>query len=144
MNEEVFKQAAPMYNDALSASGFNERIQYTEEQPQVKRRRTRNIIWLNPPFSRNIPTNVARGLLKLINRHFKKASLSKISHRNNVKVSYSCMPSVASRISRHKKQQLEKEETCQKKCNCRVKVQCPLDGFCQTSGIGYKATVSTE
>ena len=78
VNEEVFKRAAPIYNDALSARGFNEKIQYTEEQPQVKRRRTRNSIWFNPPFSRNIQTNVAGEFLKLNNRHFKTTSLSMI------------------------------------------------------------------
>ena len=54
-----------MYNDALSASGFNERIQYTEKQPQVKRRRKRKIIWFYPPFTRNVQTNVAAEFLKL-------------------------------------------------------------------------------
>ena len=66
-----------MYNDALSASGCNERIQYTEEQPPEKRRRTGKIIWFNPPlFRRNVQTHVAGEIFELINRHFKKTSPS--------------------------------------------------------------------
>ena len=63
------------------------------------------------------------------------------------KVKVSCMPSIAAKIRGHKKkQQLEQEETetFQKKCNCIMEAQCSLDGLCQTSGIVYEATVSTE
>ena len=31
---------------------------------------TSNIIWFNPPFSRNVSTNVAKKFLQLLDKHF--------------------------------------------------------------------------
>ena len=35
----------------------------------AKRNRSRNIIWLNPPYSKNVQTNVAKTFLNLITSH---------------------------------------------------------------------------
>ena len=71
--------------------------------------RKRNIIWFNPPYSKNVKTNVAQKFLRLIDKHFPKTSkLHKIFNRNTVKVSYSCMPNVKSTISSHNNRVLKK------------------------------------
>lgn len=144
-DEDAFNTAAPMYNNALSASGYLSNIEYNqvthEGKGKRKKNRKRKIIWFNPPFSRNVETNIAAGFLKLIDRHFKNTPLSKIFNRNNTKVSYSCMPNVAAIISSHNKRLLAQNDP-EKPCNCRRKPECPLDGRCQASGIVYEATVS--
>ena len=61
-----------------------------------KRKRTRKIIWYNPPFSKNVDTNIDKTFLKLIDKHFpKRSQLHKIFNRNTIKVSYSCVDNVA-------------------------------------------------
>ena len=51
-NEVIFKNATSPYEVALKISGYKCKLNY---KPQVamtkKRKRKRNIIWLNPPFS---------------------------------------------------------------------------------------------
>ena len=70
----------------------------------------------------------------------------KIFNRNNVKVSYSCMPDVKSSITSHNAKILNPSETALdvKKCNCRNKENCPLDGNCLTKEVVYKATITNS
>ena len=66
------------------------------------RRRCRNIIWFNPPFSQTVKTNVARVFLHLLDKHFPRSHiLRKLFNQNKVKVSYSCMGNVAQIIKKH-------------------------------------------
>ena len=151
-DEQEFNKAAPIYNDALRASGFSERLEYRPDatQPNKKRNRKRNIIWFNPPYSMNVQTNVARIFLNLIGKHFPKSHhMSEIFNRNNVKVSYCTMNNMNSAIKRHNAKILYPKkppataETSEKTCNCRS-TPCPLDGACLTKCIVYKATVHTD
>ena len=108
--------------------------------------RKRNIIWFNPPYSKNVRTNVAHKFLALIDKHFPKSSvLHKIFNRNPVKVSYSCMPNAKSNISNHNRRVLNNKMTSnnEKTCNCRAESKCPLDGKCLTTSIVYKAEITT-
>ena len=59
-NEDVFKGAIPPYQEALNKAGYEHQLSY---QPKTnlgnsRRNRPRNITWFNPPFSRNVATNV--------------------------------------------------------------------------------------
>ena len=64
----------------------------------------RNTIWFNPPCSENVQTNVAKTFLNLIKKHFPpNHNLHPVFKKNNVKVSYSCMPKMSSIIDNHKK-----------------------------------------
>ena len=96
-DEETFKKATPIDDDALKSSGYTESLSYTNDQPRRKRmNRQRNIIWFNPPFSKNVSTNIGCTFLKLVDKHFpKKSKLNRIFNRNTLKVSYSCMKNVA-------------------------------------------------
>ena len=68
---EIFLNAAPFYEDALKESGYTKRMVYRDKQPTNKKRsRRRNIIWFNPPFSKNVATSIGATLLKLISKHF--------------------------------------------------------------------------
>ena len=88
---------------ALGHSSFSHKLEYMPHVTQQPRRnRQRNIIWFNPPFSKNVKTNIVRSFLKLIDTHFPIGNkLHKIFNRNTVKVSYSCMSNVKSIITSH-------------------------------------------
>ena len=99
-NKEIFDAAAPYYNNALSASGYVTNITYTPNPPVRNKNRSRKVIWFNPPFNRDVKTDIARKFLRLVTKHFPKThKLHKIFNKNNVKVSYGCMPSVANIIN---------------------------------------------
>ena len=49
-----------------------------------RRSRKRKIIWFNPPFSKNVCTNVAKHFLDLIDKHFHAThKFNKLFNRNN-------------------------------------------------------------
>ena len=145
-NKEIFDQSAPYYNQALKSSGYKEKITYSSNPNDKKRTRKRQIIWFNPPFSMNVKTNVAKKFLSIVERCFpQNHKFRKIFNRNNLKVSYSCLPNMASIISAHNKKILsetEKSSNERKTCNCRNKNICPLDGSCLIESVIYKCHVT--
>ena len=110
------------------------------------RKRRRNIIWFNPPYSINVKTNISKRFLQLVDKYFpKKHKLNKIFNRNNVKVSYSCLPNIASEITSHNKSIIRKEEIPNSPtCNCRAKNSCPLAGNCLQKNVIYKCSVKSD
>ena len=147
-DRQVFSEAKYAYEEALAASGFKDQLEYTpqEQTPgeKRKRKRQRRIIWFNPPFSKNVATNVGRRFLQLMKKHFPpKSRLSKIFNNNTLKVSYSCMSNMGSIIRSHNRKLLRDEEP-DKPCNCNDKANCPLDGKCRSECIVYKATIESE
>ena len=147
-NEETFKKAAPLYEEALKASGYNETLIYTDRaKGNEKKRNTRQrkIIWFNPPFSKNVKTNIGHTFLRLLNKHFPITSkLRKIFNQQSVKISYSCMENMSQIIKAHNKNITNNhQEKPPIACNCRKKNLCPLDGNCQTSSIIYNAQVTS-
>ena len=77
----------------LYTIGYKSTLKYSKEIHQYNsRKRNRNIIWFNPPFSQTIKTNIAKTFFRLLDTHFPRShSLYKIFNKNTVKVSYSCM-----------------------------------------------------
>ena len=75
-NQETFNAAAPIYEETLRNSNFDAHLSYPpqtdnhNQPPSQKRNRSRNVIWYNPPFSRNVTTNIGRLFLNLIDKHF--------------------------------------------------------------------------
>ena len=131
-----------LYMQALRERCYkNVSLIYTyKKNTKQKRNRTRNIIWFDPPFNKNVSTNVAKPFLKLLDQHFPKSNkLHTIFNRNTVKVSYSCMENMSSMIKSHNKV-INKYVKESKSCNCRVKSECPQNGQCQVTGITYKCT----
>ena len=110
----------------------------------TKKKRQRKIVWFNPPFSKNVRSNIGHEFLKLIDKHFPKSSrLHKIFNRNTIKVSYSCMQNIKNKISNHNRRFLEKKKnsTPDKNCNCRNIECCPLDNQCLTTNVIYKTEI---
>ena len=146
-SEEIFKNAAPYYEDALKASGYEQKLSYQPETLNggTRRNSSRKIIWFNPPFSTNVKFNIAREFLHLIDKHFpKKHRLHKIFNRNNVKVRYSCMPSFQSNVKSHNNKILGKKSSDEKRCNCRDKEKCPLQGNCLIDSVIYRGNITTS
>ena len=111
-NQNVLSRAAPAYQKALKESGYSHTLDYyLPVQGNTKRRRLRNIIWYNPPFSRNVASNIGHTFLRLIKEEFPKAHpLHKIFNQNTIKVSYSCMNSIKDIINGHNKKILKDTE----------------------------------
>ena len=132
-DQAEFDKSAPIYNEALKSRGFIQHLSYTEPKKHSKKRRPRNILWFNSPFSRTIKTNVGKQFLSLIDKHSPfNNPLHKIFNRGTVKVSYSCMQNMKCIINNHNSRVLRNTEASEKICNCRVKTNCPLDGACLT------------
>ena len=110
-NREEFTRAIPEYKEAMRRSGHSGELQYNSPPDTHKRKpRKRNIVWFNPPFSEHVKSNIGKVFLHLLEKHFPSHHrLHKICNKNNVKVSYSCMPNMTAIISRHTKRSLPKE-----------------------------------
>ena len=119
---------------------------YNEEPTiQDKRNRSRKIIWFNPPFNKDVSTNIAKIFLKLIDKHFPRSHvLHKLFNRNNLKVSYSCTENIGSIIKSHNKKLSSPPKNATLPCNCRVKDNCPLEGRCREKSVIYRCDVSAQ
>ena len=145
-NEEEFKKVSPEYESVLKAAGYDEKLTYTPDVP-IRRNRRKRAIYYNPPFDLQVKTNVAKRFLHLVNKHFPQHNrLNKILNRKTLKVSYSCMPSIASHISSHNINTLNKFRNSgdtQQTCNCNNPERCPLNGECLTRASVYKGKIRT-
>ena len=143
-----FDSAVSDYQQALSSSGYKEKLEYTPATTTEKRVRVRkNISWYNPPYSESVTTNLGHKFLSLINKCFpKNHKLHPIFNKNTIKLSYSCTPNMGAIISSHNKKLLSQTDNSKspKTCSCRKKTECPLNNECLSRCIVYKATVKTE
>ena len=102
----------------------------------------------------NVSTNVGRRFLTLGDKHFPKDhKLRKISNRNTIKISYSCMNNTKQIIDNHNKcilnQPVHTDKTANnatgnKTGNCRQKNTCPLNGNCLQSSVIYQTIVKRK
>ena len=148
-NAEIFNEASKHYQNVLNQSGYNYKLKYqpskvTNKEHQNRRKRSRNVIWFNPPFSKNVSTNIGKYFLELIPKHFpRNHKYHKLFNKNNIKISYSCMPNVTSIINSHNKRIIEKNNKNARKCNCINKNDCPLSNECLTTNIVYEAQITS-
>ena len=157
-NNDLFNQAKPLYQDALRRSKHDHDLKFNEEvveEGRSKRRRKRQIIWWNPPFSMNVKTNIGAKFLALIKKCFPKdGPLGKAFNRSNLKLSYSTMPNMKQIITAHNRKVLAEvkppipveDPPEAKTCNCsRRKLEemggCPLKGKCLITNVVYQAVV---
>ena len=149
-NKEEFDKAAEEYQEVLKKSGFNEKLTYSPPIAANRRQRKRNILWYNPPFDLQVKTNVGKTFLQLIDKHFPPHHrLHKIINRKTVKISYSCMPNMASHIASHNKKVIKEatapqDENVRRTCSCRNPGDCPFDGNCLQPACVYQADVVPE
>ena len=149
---DIFYNEIQPFADALVRSGHKQILNYKSKENTSKKKRTRrrNVIWFNPPFNKEVSTNLAAKFLLLIEKPFRINSKHyKYFNRNTIKVSYSCLPNMKNIISSHNKKILNDQElhaqTSEQLCNCRNgSTVCPLGGHCLAKAVIYKATVSSR
>ena len=119
-NEDIFDESKGEYEDVLKQSGSNNiNLKYQALITfNTKQKRRRNIIWFNPPFSRDVSTNVAKKFLQFLEKHFRPSnSLHKIFNRNTIKVSYCCTQKLDNIIKLHNKELISSNSPILS-CNC--------------------------
>ena len=67
-----FDKVKHNYQYALKKSGFEDKLEYKQNNTKKKRTRKRKIIWFNPPYESNINIDIGKQFLKLIDKHFPK------------------------------------------------------------------------
>ena len=130
------------------------------------KKRSRRILWYNPPYNDNIRTNIGGTLFYLMQKHFPKGTkYHKLFNKNTVKVSYSCMENIKAIINRtnstklrsyNETQTSKKTEQEQKNdkgkmmkkriknpnCGCATVEECPLKGQCLTKALVYRVPIA--
>ena len=146
-SKEIFDKAKPEYEKALRDSGHNVKLEYSETQKSSKRKRKRrDVIFFNPPFNKEVKTDIGRQFLRLIDKNFPSNNpISEIINRKTVKLSYSCTDNMERVITKHNMKLLsdERDEDNKDKCNCRSKANCPVENKCLSESVVYKATLET-
>ena len=133
-----FDQAASPYQKALDESGYHYTLWYEPAKTSKRKNQQRNnILWYNPPFSKNNSTNIGHKFLALVQK-----SSAQIFNRNTINISYSCMNNTKQIIDNHSKRilaaSIQADDTAtaaattinNKRCNCRQMNACSLDGSC--------------
>ena len=103
-SEEIFNDSVISYQDALDKSGYKHKLKYKANIDTVsnKKQRKRNIIWFNPPYSKNVKTNIGKIFLNLIKKHFSPHhKFHKLFNKNTVTSSYSCTRNIKTIINSH-------------------------------------------
>ena len=144
-NSNIFDNAMTEYSQILKKSNYKQQEYQFQEKNNKKKRRSRKVIYFQPPFNISVQDNIGKKFIELINKHFQKDHIYyKIFNKNTIKLSYCCMNNMKSIINSHNRKIVNKsvETPQERKCNCRGR-QCPLNGQCLQKNIIYEATVST-
>ena len=68
-NEEIFENAIQPYQEALVRAGYNYQLRFyqvnTNNKSKKNRTRSRNCVFWNPPYSKNVKTNLIAEFLKI-------------------------------------------------------------------------------
>ena len=141
-SEEIFNDSVTPYQDVLDKSGYKHKLKYNTniDTASNKKQRKRNIISFNPPYSKNVKTNIGKIFLNLIKKHFPRHhKFHKLFDKNTVKISYSCTQNIKTIINSHNAKILfPKKSTEQKTCNWLNKVNYSLEQKCLTTNIFTK------
>ena len=123
----------------------NNNINSNDNNPMTSKQRRRNIIWFNPPSSKNEARKIGRYFLKLIYKDFPRDhQFHKSFNRNNIKLSYSCMPNSKSAINSHNRKILHPPVSNQRRtCNCINKTDCLLQEKCLWENTQHQADISS-
>ena len=87
-NKEIFEQNITRYQEAIDKAGYNVKLEYNENdmkkiekeakkqnnadhnsEKKQKRKRTRNIIYYNPPYNQLVQTNLSYEVRKIIKKN---------------------------------------------------------------------------
>ena len=91
---------------------------------------------------------MGKGFLNLVNKHFPPHhKFRKLFNKNTIKVSYSCIPSMKSKINSHNRHVLGSSSNIQacnaRLCNCPEAGNCPLNGNCLQNEILYLGRITS-
>ena len=144
-SKEIFLEAAQYYEQNLASCGYKEKLTYVEQsakKTEGNKKRKRNIIWFNPPYSKTVKTNIG----KQTNKHFPpEHKFHKIFNKNTLKLSYSCIPNLKTLINSHNQNILgDQPQSTPKTWNCLRKEDCPMNGLCLTKTLLYYATITCD
>ena len=87
LDKSVFDNSKDLYNNALSSSGFKDKIKsdpcFNKNISRSKNSK-KKIIWFNLPYSSNVSANTGKSFLTILERHFLKShKLYKFFNQNN-------------------------------------------------------------
>ena len=147
--EEEFEGAKEEYQAALKTAGYSKELMYEQRGRTGKpknRKRQRKIIWYNPPFSKNVATNIGERFFELVRLHFPpQHPFHALFNKKTIKLSYSCMINMDGIVKSHNKAILKKaedeEKQSERQCNCRIPENCPVGNTCLKSGVVYEALI---
>ena len=151
-SKEMFDQEVNHYQAAIDQAGHTDKLEFMEEVHSEagsrSKRKARDVIWFNPPWSNNVRTNVGSKFISLLKKHFPRNSpLYCIFNCKKVKVSYKTTRNMNAVVAVHNKQVLSSKDDFQSDsgCNCRGGVEtCPMRGKCLEREMIYKAEVRTN
>ena len=143
-SEAEFNEAKTDDERALGNAGYSKELKYDAEHSSTTRapRKRRRIIWYNPPFSKNVATNIGREFIKLLQLHFPKQHPLHLQQKHSQAI-YSCTTNIDNIVKAQNTKILSKDDTpdAGKSCNCRGRTTCPVANKCLTTNVVYKATV---
>ena len=59
-NKNEFDKAKVSYEKSLQESGYKTSMPYVQAEVKTNKNRSRNIIWVKPPFSKNVKANIGK------------------------------------------------------------------------------------
>ena len=84
-----------VHHQALGKSGFTEELKYNNKdrkgqtRNKEKRKRRMKMIWINPPFSLSVKTNIGKLFFKMIKKNFPKSDRKdRVIHKEITMESY--------------------------------------------------------
>ena len=106
----MFDQEVNHYQTAIDQAGHTDKLEFMEEVHSEagsrSKRKARDVIWFNPPWSNNVRTNVGSKFISLLKKHFPRNSpLYCIFNCKKVKVSYKTTRNMNAVVAVHNKQE---------------------------------------
>ena len=103
--KKIFENWKDIYKLPLLQFGYKENLNCTEKNNKIDQKTQKCIIlWFNPPYSKSVKTNIDKLYLCLISKPFPPThKYRKIFNGNTIKINYTCMSNIKSKISNIKK-----------------------------------------
>ena len=115
-NIDIFEESKQDYEKGLKYSGYNVKLSYKNSietsNTHKRKNRPRRILWFTRSYNMEGVNKLGSEFFKLLKRNFPVINpLHKIFDKNNIKLSYSCMPNINSIIDKYNIMKLNKEKT---------------------------------
>ena len=126
-SSKEFNNSVTPYQDVLYKSGYKHILKCQTNINTVNNNNNQKInIWFNPPYNKNVKTNIGKTFLNPIKKHF--TPHHKFHSKNTMTISYNCTRNIKTILnSRNAKILFPKKSTERRTCNCLNKDTCPLE-----------------